>query len=291
MKPIYPNQKSTPGSSPESYKFICSPTQTASGHFLCLDSIGHYFVYEQQFIVNRTFCYSPYMLMYVRQGCMALQIQDNDTIHDYEVGAHQAFLIKTSSPHTYRCIRDAECFWLHFGGFGAEQLFMYLLQQNQGSHVFFLHESAGYQLLFRALLDNFMNSKLPIPEIVLSARLHELLAFLQVYSQSANHKPIDEVLHYINQHYAEDISLQQLASHTNMSPSHFSATFKKRMQISPYQYVIATRLHAACQHLSSNSLSVEEIAYQVGFKSSNAFIEAFRQRYHTTPHQYRKMLL
>lgn len=283
MYTMYTNRENLPGIKPDTYEFACNPTPTAQNLFFYIDYIGHSF-YDKQFAVART-SYYEYLLMYILKGRTVIQTEGEK----YIASAGQAFLIETAKPHVYGCVEDSECLWVHFGGAGCAELFAHLIQTNRGSHVFSLHNAANFLLQFHTLVDYFKTDTI-IPEILISARLHELLALLQVSSQPSERTPVDDILHYINQHYYEDLSLQTLADRARMSPSRFSAIFKKVTRISPYQYIIQTRLHAAQQYLRDSSLSVEDISYQVGFKNCGTFITAFRQRYNTTPHQFRKGL-
>ena len=281
MYAMYSNRENLPGIKPGAYEFVCNPTPTAQNLFLYIDYIGHSF-YDRQFSVART-SYCQYLLMYILKGRIAFQTENEKSI----ASAGQAFLIETARPHVYGCVEDCECLWMHFGGTGCAALFAHLIQTNRGSHVFTLQNAANFLLHFRTLVDHFKTDAI-IPEILISARLHELLALLQLSSQPSERTPIDDILHYINQHYFEDLTLQSLADRARMSPSRFSAIFKKVTQTSPYQYIIQTRLHAAQQYLRDSTLSVEDISYQVGFKNCGTFITAFRQHYNTTPHQFRK---
>ncbi|MBQ8586232.1 MAG: helix-turn-helix domain-containing protein [Butyricicoccus sp.] len=283
MYTMYTNRENLPGIKPDTYEFACNPTPTAQKLFFYIDYIGHSF-YDKQFAVART-SYCEYLLMYILKGKAVIQTENEK----YVASSGQAFLIETAKPHVYGCVEDIECLWVHFGGIGCAELFTHLIQTNRGSHIFTLQNAANFLLQFHTLVDYFKTDTI-IPEILISARLHELLALLQISSQPSERTPIDDILHYINQHYYEELTLQNLADRARMSPSRFSAIFKKVTQISPYQYIIQTRLHAAQQYLRDSTLSVEDISYQVGFKNCGTFITAFRQHYNTTPHQFRKGL-
>ncbi|MBQ8143514.1 MAG: helix-turn-helix domain-containing protein [Butyricicoccus sp.] len=283
MYTMYTNRENLPGIKPDTYEFACNPTPTAQKLFFYIDYIGHSF-YDKQFAVART-SYCEYLLMYILKGKAVIQTENEK----YVASSGQAFLIETAKPHVYGCVEDIECLWVHFGGIGCAELFTHLIQTNRGSHIFTLQNAANFLLQFHTLVDYFKTDTI-IPEILISARLHALLALLQISSQPSERTPIDDILHYINQHYYEELTLQNLADRARMSPSRFSAIFKKVTQISPYQYIIQTRLHAAQQYLRDSTLSVEDISYQVGFKNCGTFINAFRQHYNTTPHQFRKGL-
>ena len=156
MHAIYPNQSSTPGSSPESYKFICAPSDAAKRSFPCIESIGHYWVYSKQFIVNRhSYCF-PYILLYVHHGCLQMETVQGDDIVEYKIGENQAFLIETFKFHSYSCLEDSEILWIHFSGASVAPLFKYLHEANHASHVYNIQNPVGYHALFQKILNLYL---------------------------------------------------------------------------------------------------------------------------------------
>ena len=280
---MFYNRENLLGIESGTYEFVCNPTPIASSLFLYIEYIGHA-VCNKQYALVRT-SYSHYLLMYLLRGKAVLQTEEKK----YVVEPNQAFLIDTSRPHVYGCVEDMECLWVHFNGADFSPFFAHLIQCNRGNHVFSLQNTPDFLLHFQTLVDNFKRDFV-MPEILISARLHELLALLCLSCQPAKHSPIDEILYYINQHYADTLTLQFLANRSCLSSSRFSTIFKQITHISPYQYILQTRLHAACQYLSNSCLSVDAISAQVGFQNCSTFIRAFQQRYHTTPHQFRKQI-
>jgi AraC family transcriptional regulator len=73
------------------------------------------------------------------------------------------------------------------------------------------------------------------------------------------------VIEYVQTHYSEDLSLKRLADLLYLTPSHFSRLFKQAFGLSPYQFVIQQRVNAARNLLQDPSLTLTEIALEVGF--------------------------
>ena len=98
-------------------------------------------------------------------------------------------------------------------------------------------------------------------------------------------KPATE---YIAAHYAEDITLDQLAQLVGTSSVNFRRQFTRTFGISPGRYITTIRLNAARMLLTTTEKSVADIAVEVGFFDQSHFIKAFKRERGTTPGRYRR---
>ncbi|MFC5531833.1 AraC family transcriptional regulator [Cohnella yongneupensis] len=96
------------------------------------------------------------------------------------------------------------------------------------------------------------------------------------------------VIAYIEQRYAEPITLQQLSSVACMSDSYFCRIFKRITTQSPVEYMNGYRVQQAAVRLRQSDDKVMQIALDVGFNNLSYFNVVFRQRFGCTPGQYRK---
>ena len=64
--------------------------------------------------------------------------------------------------------------------------------------------------------------------------------------------------------------------------------FKKNLGVSCIDYLISYRLRKATELLQHSSLSILEIASEVGFSNLSNFNRQFKKAYHMTPRQYRE---
>lgn len=99
---------------------------------------------------------------------------------------------------------------------------------------------------------------------------------------------MEEILRFVQTHWAEPITLAQLAADQFLSESYLSRLFHKCLDMTFTDYLVSVRLEHAEADLCKSGRSITQIAYQNGFKSTNAFIEYFRRRYGVTPGKYRK---
>lgn len=99
---------------------------------------------------------------------------------------------------------------------------------------------------------------------------------------------LDKVMAYIEQHYAEHITVYDIAHKFYVSDSSISHHFKQKMGISIYHYVTQRRLISA-KNLISKGMALEQVAARVGFSDYSAFYRAFKQEYGISPRQYRSI--
>ena len=100
---------------------------------------------------------------------------------------------------------------------------------------------------------------------------------------------IQKMLSYIREHYAETVTLEDIAGAANISRSEAGRCFNTYMGCSPVDALIQHRLQIAHRLIKDTTLTLQEISYSCGFNSVNYFIRQFRQTYGYTPGQYRMM--
>lgn len=102
---------------------------------------------------------------------------------------------------------------------------------------------------------------------------------------------IRSVADYINDHYAEELSLETLSAICGLSPSYFTRAFKKMYDCSPSVYISMVRISNAKVLLETSLHSVKEIARKVGYNRSSTFCDAFKKETEMTPNEYRASIL
>lgn len=97
------------------------------------------------------------------------------------------------------------------------------------------------------------------------------------------------ICNYINEHFSEDLTLEDVASLAGFSKYHFTRLFKQYSDTSFYKYLNQKRIAHAKNLLINQQLSVIEVALQSGFSNLSSFLRMFKIMTGYTPTEYRKM--
>ncbi|WNS43105.1 AraC family transcriptional regulator [Paenibacillus sp. MMS20-IR301] len=97
----------------------------------------------------------------------------------------------------------------------------------------------------------------------------------------------EQIMHYIEDHYAEEIRLEDIAEALHLSKFYLSRLFQTETGSSIMHYMTARRIKAACRLLQTTPLSVEQIGGRVGVPNPSYFIRLFKKEVGLTPLKYR----
>ncbi|MCI7766866.1 MAG: helix-turn-helix domain-containing protein [Oscillospiraceae bacterium] len=136
-----------------------------------------------------------------------------------------------------------------------------------------------------------------ITEVYIYIKLVTLLARVKEYQLSEikyddGGKYVDKfnlILKYIEQNYANDITLEKLADIAGYSPYHFSRIFKKYSSTTFINFLNRRRIKAAELLLLESGSSITDVAMQVGFASLTTFNRVFKNINGCTPSEYKKL--
>jgi two-component system response regulator YesN len=93
---------------------------------------------------------------------------------------------------------------------------------------------------------------------------------------------------YLENHYADDISLEDMAAQVNISPQYFSKLIKKTTGFNFIDWLSTLRVKKAKELLNNSNLTVKEVCFMVGYKDPNYFSRIFKKRIGITPSEYIK---
>ena len=97
---------------------------------------------------------------------------------------------------------------------------------------------------------------------------------------------LQDLLSYMDEHYADNITLEFAASRMNFSNSHFSKTFKKLMGINFVTYLNLVRVERAASQLRNTGKKITDVALSCGFNNIRTFNRVFKEITGYTPSQF-----
>lgn len=124
--------------------------------------------------------------------------------------------------------------------------------------------------------------------------LKQVQTFLSELAEEAHHRlhmsdEVSKALQYMKRHYHENISLQTVADHVNLSFSYLSNLFKKELQITFVDYLNRYRIERAKELLISTQMKSYDIAVQVGFSPEYTyFSKVFKKMTGLNPNEFRR---
>lgn len=133
-------------------------------------------------------------------------------------------------------------------------------------------------------------SRILIPQLffqllVYLARTHDIQA--QGALPTLHDSGLAQVLRICDEHFAEPLSVPQLAAVMFLSPGRFSEVFSEQMGVAPATYLRRLRLERAQTLLRTTQSTAARIAIQVGFTDATQFSRAFRTAFGLSPSEYR----
>ncbi len=134
--------------------------------------------------------------------------------------------------------------------------------------------NTGYQLTTKVALYSIINI-LYIEKLFINSK--------KSYSLSTNKK----IVSYLNQHYIDSITLEDISNHVSVSTNYFCRYFKQQFGKTLIEYINFLRIEKACILLESEDLPIVDIAMDVGFNNISYFNRQFKSIMNTTPKLYR----
>lgn len=144
------------------------------------------------------------------------------------------------------------------------------------------------------MIEEYEN-KLQGYQTMLSSRFMELVVFLsrqyenQEKGLQSNLMHLANAISYIEDHYLEPLTLEDVAAKSGISVRHLNRIFQSYYQTTPFTYLQKLRLERACTLLRTTNLPITEISYECGFNDSNYFTRQFTKTLGMSPKAYRRV--
>jgi two-component system response regulator YesN len=134
---------------------------------------------------------------------------------------------------------------------------------------------------------NLIESKYYLYEIILFFS-EQFEIFMKAIGNSSSDGVLNDILHYINHNYRENLKLEVIAPLFGYNSSYLGKIFTKKTGESFNCYLDKVRIEKSCKLLMEDKLKVYEIAEQVGYKNVDYFHKKFKKIVGVSPAEYRK---
>ena len=126
-------------------------------------------------------------------------------------------------------------------------------------------------------------------EILIIRMMRNTALAIQTGSQiPSGNRQCAAVKRYIDTHFKEPLTLDQLAEEAHISKYYLSHAFKREYGVSPVNYMISRRIDESKYLLAETDLSISQIAQLLGFSSLSYFSQVFRRTQSVSPMEYRQ---
>ncbi len=261
-------------------------------------------VYQSGYVkCQRLYSYKPssrghYLFYYIIHGKGTLRVpSENDGTVDYSLSEGSMFLLEPGYEKYYQIEHEEpwEYIWIKFSGIRARNL----INAAGFSHdqpVFRPDDPKDRELLRKELLtlvkDNEVNSLGAVGHMYLFMdRLIQTSSSggqIQEEKNNEHERYVQKAVTYIEENYAKDISVEELARKCWLERSYFGKVFKSVVGQSPQKYLMDYRMKKAAEALIASSQTVGEIGESVGYSNPLHFSRAFKSVYGISPREYRQ---
>ena len=234
-----------------------------------------------------------FQLLYIASGKAHFHFANKE--EDTVVSAGNMILYRPKEPQKYEYYGEdqTEVYWVHFTGNNVTNI-LRSYGFTDGQKVFYCGLDPIYRQLFRAMINELQMCKNSYPEM-LEMYLRQIFIRLQRYfftAFSTNNihvvEEIDRATTYFNEHYNEQINIDEYARKNNVSTSGFIRNFKMCTGSTPMQYILSKRIYNAEILLRNPDYNVSEVARIVGYENPLYFSRAFKKIKGIAPSAYQK---
>ena len=266
--------------------YFFSPSQIAKKLHFYPVSAGHFFCVRGYHLIRGN--YDSLLITHILRGSFTY-VKDGKHCTAY---AGETVILDCYREHEYYTNDSFESVWVHFSGSNCLNLCREI-ERTAGNTVRCRDPMRMEDTLFRIF--DAIRGECPMTESALSFELYRLLTEL-LSADSPSEKQtgrydglMRDVKEYVSRHLGERLSVKELADRVYMSSTHFSRIFKQQTGLSPYEYILISRINRAKELLHQTDMSISRIAYASGFNSESNFIHSFSQNTGMTPNKFRKL--
>lgn len=277
--------------SKDSIWLTATPCQQAKSSIAYVQELGDFITGRNYFTRRENL--PSYLIKYTISGEGVLEYEGRT----YTVKPGQVFWIDCMKPQLYRTSPkkgEWRILWVHFYGPTCEAYYNMFLNQNDNTNLVNVDSDVAIKSALDALVSLYKNGDNSlVADVQASGYLTSIM--MRCITAAASRKEnaslpdfVVDARSYINFHYADRITLDDLGKSLNINKYYLQKLFKRHMGLSPNEYLIQTRLTRAKQLLRTTHLPINQVSMDVGISNIGHFINLFKAHEGITPGAYRQ---
>ena len=211
------------------------------------------------------------------------------------VGSDDLLIVEANFEHTEDSVASNPLEYIVLGVDGLD--FRLPRQDSRGYALFNFREHRSEMLFYLRKLLAEAEARPPQYEFVCGRLFEVFLAMLTRHTQLSvqiappvkrRNRECAAVRRYIDEHFAEPLTLDALAEIAHVNKYYLVHTFSREYGVTPINYLLLCRIRESKHLLSNTDLSLSQIAQVHGFSSPSYFSQSFRRLEGISPMEYRK---
>lgn len=261
---------------------VRTPTKQALRMGLCAERSG-VFVVDAKDTASPLSSYGRMLVGYMIDGSIQIDVQGSLTT----LSKGQFCMLDCVHPYRFLLNGFARLEWIEINGI-AVRTFLDRLAPDGVALLRSDDPHTDYGLITRIILDmgNGRGTEAQIDREVTDL-LYDFIA-AQERTPDKDAATIQEAMAYICSHFAQRMTVEEIASKFGMNVFRFIRSFERFVGQTPYAYLASTRIRAAKRLLVDSTMHIEEISRLCGFFNVTAFGIAFKKDTGFTPYQWRR---
>ncbi len=272
-------------SASNSSRILATPTNFAKNHFLYVQEVGSLQSLSPH--ISRRYNLQSFLFFVVTKGHGSLMYHGQK----YPLNTGDCVFLNCLEEYAHESSHEDpwELFWVHFYGNHAPLLYKHFLELGGN----FCFHPSNLSLFLNTLEILFETQKNPgnTGEILSHRYLTDLVALCigEIGTTGADSitEKICDIQNYLDLHFSEKISLDDLSERYFISKFHLSREFKKLTGITIGNYLTAKRVSHAKRQLRFTNQPLDAIARQCGLSDTSYFVKVFKNAEGMTPGEYR----
>lgn len=273
-------------------RVINTPSSFTREHFFYIQEAGYLKSLKPH--LSKRSGLNSFLFLIVLSGSGQVTYRENHsgtaTVH---ASAGDCFFLNCSYEYTHISSDESpwELLWIHFNGPAAPAYYTYFRESHNW------HFRSGRLAELTLAIQNIINyheAKTEDTDILSAQQIQNILTFIctrapkEADTGSVRSDKLKNVLSYLDEHFTEAISLDDLAKKFYISKYYLSREFKKEYGTTIIQYILTKKITNAKELLRYSDASIEEIALLCGIDDASYFNKIFRRMEGCTASEYRK---